>query len=187
LQLSTAHCSRPRSGETANGDRAYLRTEGSRGLHAVIDALGHGPAAEHAALVAVRELDAVTLDEPLDAIARRVHAVLRGTRGAAMTILLHDEWNLGVLSIGNVAIRSMRGAKVSILPVAGVLGGVVRAFRVAHTVLVPGTRLVLHSDGVSGRFDEELCRGPAHEIAARLVRDRGASHDDATVLVLDFD
>ena len=54
--------------------------------------------------------------------------------------------------------------------------------------VTPGTLLVMHSDGVSARWDlkqrPDLLRAHPAIIAAALYRDHGRDRDDATVVVL---
>ena len=72
-------------------------------LFGVIDGLGHGPAAETAAL---RAVEAVTRarGERLEVLVQLCHRVLAGTRGVAMTLARVD-FEAGVLAwtgVGNV-------------------------------------------------------------------------------------
>ena len=52
----------------------------------------------------------------------------------------------------------------------------------------PGALLIMHSDGVSARWDlkqrPELLRAHPAIVAAALYRDHGRNRDDATVVVI---
>jgi len=96
----------------------------------------------------------------------------------------------------HVDVRSTKGTPVFV--------GVGRDFDVesylkgtAHSRLVqleypiaPGSLLVMHSDGLSARWDlrqrPELLRAHPAVIAAVLYRDHGRERDDATVVVVDL-
>jgi hypothetical protein len=75
---------------------------------------------------------------------------------------------------------------LSYVPTNGVLGSRWRAPRVASGT-AHGGRLVLHSDGISHRFDARDLDRLSPEDACRVILDaHGADHDDATVLIVDF-
>lgn len=104
--LRFAHLSVPKPGEHANGDRAVVRRDGEgRTLLGVIDALGHGPGAEEVALAALDELRGVPLDASIEAVFRRLHERLRGTRGAAATLCFVRGGHVEACGVGNVELR----------------------------------------------------------------------------------
>jgi phosphoserine phosphatase RsbX len=60
--------------------------------------------------------------------------------------------------------------------------------RLFHADLAPGDRLVLFSDGISSRFDEEVGRSAPALATCRAIMERHRRpHDDATVLVTDIE
>jgi negative regulator of sigma-B (phosphoserine phosphatase) len=77
---------RPMPGETVSGDRHVAVPASPRFLAAVIDGLGHGPDAAHAAALAADVFEANPGDRP-EELVRRCHEALRSTRGAAITIV----------------------------------------------------------------------------------------------------
>jgi negative regulator of sigma-B (phosphoserine phosphatase) len=177
----TASLSRPCAGETENGDRAFVRVDGAREAFAVIDALGHGPLASAAAKLAIETLERVSLADPLDRIFAAVHTALQGSRGAAMVLVIRQGDLLHAAGIGNVALRS----SISFVPTNGVLGSRFRPPRIASGAA--SGRLILHSDGISHRFETRDYDGKTPAEVCRLLLDQhGASHDDATVLVVDL-
>lgn len=80
---------RPHPREAVNGDRIHLEQRGAIHRIAVIDALGHGP---DAAAVAARAVDtlAALADADAPSSIRACHDALKGTRGAALSVIRID-------------------------------------------------------------------------------------------------
>jgi negative regulator of sigma-B (phosphoserine phosphatase) len=189
----------PKDGEKVNGDAALVRRDAGPGgpggsgvtLVAVIDALGHGEKAAQAADVGMRYLEAAPLGKGIRHLMEGLHDQLRGTRGAAaMLLLLERDKLLTGCSVGNVTLRSYR-AKVPATLTPGVLGGQMNKLRLFQAELAPGDRLVVFSDGISSRFDEEAARRPeafnALATCQAIMAHHRKAHDDATVLVVDVE
>jgi negative regulator of sigma-B (phosphoserine phosphatase) len=178
----------PRDGERENGDTALVRRDGESMLIAVIDALGHGPPAAQAAGVGKAYLSAAPLDRGVRYVVEGLHDQLRGTRGAAAMLLLVQAGQLEGCGVGNVALRSYR-ARIPALLTPGVLGGApLQRLRVFSAELSPGDRLVVHSDGIVARFDDEASkRASALETCRAIMERHRRPHDDATVLVTDVE
>jgi phosphoserine phosphatase RsbX len=183
-----AHLSMPKSGEYANGDRAFVRQEPSgRTLLGIVDALGHGPEAERVALVALDELSTVSLDTGIGDVMERVHRRLRGTRGAAATLCLVDRGEIQACGVGDVEFRCQENSVPFVLS-PGVLGGHVRTFRVCRARLEAPSRLLFFSDGVTSRVRPDDLRMLAPlEACRRVLQDHRRTYDDATVLIADVD
>src|SRR6185312_16488851 len=84
--IEVASAERPHPNETVNGDAWSVTWSGERCRIAVVDGLGHGPAAAEAAQCALTTLAA----QPALALVEAVHGcheALRSTRGAALTII----------------------------------------------------------------------------------------------------
>ena len=178
-------------GEYECGDRGVVRVYDDSVLVAAIDALGHGREAAYAAGIAARILEQHAGEDP-EALLRRCHADLGGTRGAAVSLAAID-WRSGTatwLGVGNVA-----GALTHANPEARprvqqlvVFGGVVgyQLPELIRTVVkvAPGDMLVLATDGVRGEFTEIL---PAavdpQPLANRVLEAYATRGDDALVLV----
>lgn len=187
-----AFLSLPKEGETENGDAAMVRRfdDGAAGgaLIAVIDALGHGQHAAAAAEVALSYLNEAPVTRGLRVIVEELHDRLRGTRGAAAMLLLVRDQKLEGCGVGNVALRSYRG-RVPATLTPGILGsgGPLKLLRVFQAEVSPGDRLVVHSDGIDGRFDDEVSRRALPQDTCQAIMKRHRRpHDDATVLVADF-
>ncbi|MEU0335131.1 ATP-binding SpoIIE family protein phosphatase [Streptomyces sp. NPDC006193] len=159
------------------------------------DGLGHGPKAAHASATAVAELRRTAHLPPVD-ILRRLHTVLRRTRGAAVMVAQVDSERaeLSFAGVGNVGARVRTGdGWTSLVSHPGIVG----AYFPAHVPLrrVPWRRdslLVVHSDGLPSRWTPpEDLRLLAHDpsvVAAAILRDAGSParpvRDDTSVAVL---
>src|SRR4051812_44517345 len=103
--LTLAHRTMPCIGESANGDAVVARHESNRALLAIVDGLGHGVDAAHAATEAARVLDSWPLADPLADLMQLLHERLRRTRGAAATVCLLHERALTGCTVGNVELQ----------------------------------------------------------------------------------
>jgi negative regulator of sigma-B (phosphoserine phosphatase) len=177
----------PRRGEIENGDAVLTWSRGGVCILAVVDALGHGPHAAHAARVAIEELRAVDPEAGLSTILQRLHERLRGTRGAAAFVAKLALERIEGCSIGNVEARSASG-NLPVLLTPGVLGLRFRAPRIFCGHARPGERLVVFTDGISSRFTTGTWReGPRHELCRSIMEQYRRPHDDATVVVADLE
>jgi negative regulator of sigma-B (phosphoserine phosphatase) len=187
MKLTASHTSRPKIGESVNGDAVVFRISQSRGLLAVIDALGHGPTAAAVAHTATRYLESVPLEAEIRNVLTGLHGALRASRGAAAMVCIIDGDRLDGCGVGNVEMR-VAGSDVPVVLSPGVLGGTVRSFRCFHGKLHLRSRMVLFSDGVSSRFQLDSLRNLAPgELSERLVSHHGRTYDDATALVVDYE
>jgi phosphoserine phosphatase RsbX len=185
VRLDVHYRSLPRSGETKNGDAVVIRTVGTAKLIAVIDALGHGPAAAETASVAIDYLEGLTDVSSVRAVVEGLHARMQGTRGAAAMICVVELGHLAGCSVGNVELRSLH-ERIPVVNTPGIVGSRLRSLRVFEAPLRAGERLVLFSDGLSSSLRAEDTAGRFGLAAcdALLGRHR-RDHDDATVVVVD--
>jgi negative regulator of sigma-B (phosphoserine phosphatase) len=187
LKVTVEYLTVPRDGEKANGDAGLVRRSDDGLLIVVLDALGHGEKAAAAAEIGLRYLAEAPLVRGLRPIIDVLHEKLRGSRGAAGMLLLVRGNHLEGCGVGNVGLRSYR-AKVPAMLTPGVLGGSMNRLYLFHADLSPGDRIVLFSDGITARFDEEASKGAPALATCRAIMERHRrSHDDATVLVADFE
>jgi len=156
----------------------------------LIDGLGHGPEAADAARAATKHLAAAGIVSPVDSF-RDLHAALRGTRGAAISMSLVDETSgrIEFVGVGNVDARVVAEIESSHLaPQNGIVGHALPTPRITEASCPEGACLVMHTDGISARWRLDAYPGLrlAHPalIAGVLFRDFARDHDDATVLVL---
>lgn len=188
-------------GEEACGDDWHVFPKlGAPALHErtvmVVDGLGHGPQAAEASAEAVRifRRHAGTASGPAE-IMEALHAGLRATRGAAVSIARFDAGRRLVrfCGVGNVAgalLGRGGGEPKRLMSYNGTVGHTIRRIAEVDYPYPDNGRppvVLLHSDGVSASWSLASYPGlaAAHPslLAAVLFRDWGRPHDDATVLV----
>jgi negative regulator of sigma-B (phosphoserine phosphatase) len=182
-----AWLSHPCTGETLNGDAVVVREYGSDVLIAVIDGLGHGPKAADVAQAARTWLEAATpsADGALG-LTRGLHSALQGSRGAAALVLLLAADRMEACSVGNVELRSSLGTLPFVLT-PGVLGVRLRQPKVCSAPRLIAERLVLFTDGISGRFDQAALRPLSpQDSVSHIFSAHRHKHDDASVVVVDL-
>jgi anti-sigma regulatory factor (Ser/Thr protein kinase) len=179
---------RPITGETECGD-AYGVVLADDTVTAVLcDGLGHGPLAAAATAAGV----AAVLDDPAGepaALLERVHRRMSGTRGGAVGVVQVGGQLARFAGLGNVAASIVSdGQRKSMISIPGIAGVQARTIRQFEYDVPPGSAVIVHSDGVSSRW--EAAALPALEardpllIAAVLLAEAGVHRDDAGVLVL---
>ena len=175
-------------GESVCGDawRLALRAEGGGAL-IVADGLGHGGPAAVAAQLATDTFVARPFEPPQMQLERGHHA-LTGTRGAAVGCAAWDANSLRYAGIGNIAARlASAESNRGLVSHNGTLGFQVRRFQQFEYPVVRGDLLIMHSDGISARWDAgHYLRARHHPalIAGMLYRDHVRGKDDATVVVV---
>jgi anti-sigma regulatory factor (Ser/Thr protein kinase) len=190
LKFDVGGFSVPRSGESQNGD-AWDFHETDAGLAVLVcDGLGHGASAAEASARAVETFRAAAPVRDVKVVMSRIHEALRQTRGAAASLAVIDIHGglLTYCGIGNITGAIVRGSEVRhLVSHNGILGHV--AGRVADFTYpwTPGNFLIMHSDGLTGRWRPEEWPGlwvrPTTTIAGVLYRDMERGRDDATVMV----
>jgi anti-sigma regulatory factor (Ser/Thr protein kinase) len=187
---------RPISGETECGDNfGAARTGAGRGgiaaatLTGVLcDGLGHGPLAATAAAAAV----ALVLDNPASepaALVERAHKQLSHTRGGALGVVQVSGRVVRFAGLGNITATLLaQGGRKNMLSVPGIAGHQARTIRQFEYEAPPGTAIILHSDGISGRWEAAALPGLSSRdplvIAAAVLAEAGTRRDDAGILVL---
>jgi anti-sigma regulatory factor (Ser/Thr protein kinase) len=179
---------RPITGETECGDDFGAVQAGDVVTAILCDGLGHGPLAAAAASQAV----AAVLDEPGGepaALLERVHRRMTGTRGGAVGIVQLTGSMARFAGLGNIAASILSdGTRKSMLSVPGIAGFQARVIRQFEYDVPPGAAVILHSDGISSRWEVAAVPGLAARdplvIAAVLLAEAGQHRDDAGVLVL---
>jgi anti-sigma regulatory factor (Ser/Thr protein kinase) len=145
----------PVAPETVSGDAWFQIRNGENIVMMIADGLGHGPLAHKASSTAVSTFRSMDPSLPLDVMMKRLHEVLRSTRGAALSLCrwIPHENVLEHLGIGNVRTALLDFAKDrTFINVAGTVG---LQFRAAIPQRNPwnGNGLVaMHSDGVQSRW-----------------------------------
>ena len=179
---------RPIEGETECGD-SYAAVQAGDTITAVLcDGLGHGPLAAAAAAEGV----AAFLEEPADepaALLGRVHRRMAGTRGGAVGVVRLGGGVASFCGLGNIAASILeQGRRKSMISVPGIAGQQARTIRQFEYELPPGAAVILHSDGISARWEAAALPGlEARDpllIADVLLAEAGIHRDDAGILAL---
>jgi anti-sigma regulatory factor (Ser/Thr protein kinase) len=173
-----------------NGDAFVIKCWEEGALAGVLDGLGHGPLAQRASHTA-RQYIEQHFDQPLENLFLGVERACRATRGVVMALARFDlrANTLTLANVGNVEVRTVMGAvplKINIR--RGVLGlNAPKPLLTQHSWSA-GELLIIHSDGVTARWQWDEFADLAHEsarvIAAKLLAALGRNDDDATVLVI---
>jgi anti-sigma regulatory factor (Ser/Thr protein kinase) len=178
----------PKPGEQFPGDDWMAEQHGARIVIAVADGLGHGPLAAEASRTAMRLIRQQVAGGPERRVVA-VHAGLKSTRGGAVAVA---EVDLGrnivrFCGLGNIsAVILSDGAERRLVSQNGTAGHTAGRISEFTYPWPPGAMLVLHSDGLTTRWD--LGRYPGltgrHPslIAAVLYRDFNRGRDDITVI-----
>jgi anti-sigma regulatory factor (Ser/Thr protein kinase) len=178
----------PMAGERECGDSWRLAMQGDITAALVVDGLGHGPLAAQAAQCSTKAFEETPLDAP-KVLMERMHRSLAGTRGAAAACAHVDaQGQLSYAGVGNISGALITYEKSQGLSSHnGTLGLRMPRVQQFEYQRAPGSIVVMHSDGISSRWDlarkdDLLHRHPA-TVAAVLYRDHARGRDDATVLV----
>jgi anti-sigma regulatory factor (Ser/Thr protein kinase) len=175
-------------GEIECGDAWSLRQDAQGFALFVVDGLGHGTFAAEAARVAVGAFEANPFAQPQDILVR-ANGLMSKTRGgaAASARVVGDQ--VSYCGVGNISgVLISHGKSQGLVSHNGTLGLNQRRTQQFEYRREPGAFLIMHSDGVSARWDlkhraDLLARHPAI-IAAALYREHGRERDDATVVVV---
>jgi anti-sigma regulatory factor (Ser/Thr protein kinase) len=175
-------------GEIECGDGWSIRRDGDALSMFVVDGLGHGTFAAEAARAGMDAFRAAPSATPQE-VMTRANAAMSKTRGGAAACARIVGDRLSYAGVGNISATIVGAAKSQgLVSHNGTLGIHKRPSQQFEYVRAPGSILVMHSDGVSARWDlkkqsDLLSRHPAI-IAAAIYRDHGRGRDDATVLVV---
>lgn len=180
---------RPHPGETECGDAWAVEERDDRLMVLVADGLGHGPGAAEASSLAV-EVFRHQAHQRAEEVVAAIHRELRPTRGAAVSVAeIQADATVRFCGIGNVAGFLATGSgRREMVGDHGTAGHQARKIRSFAYTREPGALVILHSDGLSGRWD--LCEHPSLVgrdpllVAGVLYRDHRRTRDDATVVVV---
>ncbi|RME80504.1 MAG: serine/threonine protein kinase [Caldilineae bacterium] len=180
----------PLKGEERCGDTWAVYQTGSRCVVMVVDGLGHGDAAGEVAARA-RVCFAANHEEDPVRLLQALHEALRGTRGAAVLVAetLPGRREIRYAGVGNVEGRVLEGTQGQrLVSRNGIVGFQMPRVQEMSTRWPPRGMLIMHSDGVGGRWDPSdypglVSRHPTL-IAGILYRDHQRVRDDSTVVVV---
>jgi len=188
-QVAVAAVCLPYPGEQVCGDGWACHSGKDATTIMVVDGLGHGPQAALATEAALAAFDCVATASPASIIALANERMTQ-TRGGAVAVaqIAHGSATVRYGGIGNISGALIHeGASRGLFSHNGTVGAQIRNLRELEYPCLPGTLLVMHSDGVATRWNLADYPGlvtchPA-VVAAVLYRDFRRSRDDATVLV----
>lgn len=175
--------------QTACGNAYFIKEFEKKVFIAVIDGLGHGDDAAHAAKTAVEYINS-NYKKSLTEILNGCHKELEKTRGAAIGIALIDQEHstLRYAGVGNIEVRVKSRTTIRPVSVNGIVGYNLRKVREEEFPYSPGDIIILHTDGISGKFDlnlyppEFLGQAP-QKIAEKIAAEFGRERDDLTIVV----
>jgi len=182
--------SQAKPGETVCGDAWHVRQYPNSAAVLVADGLGHGLFASEASEAAVQAFEREPIGHETARALESIHHAIRHTRGAAAAIadVNKDRGVVRFSGVGNiVGAVCLEGTLRQAVSNNGTLGHQAQHFREYLYPWAADGVLVMHSDGLSGRWTLDRYPGlrlrDATLIAAILFRDFSRSRDDATVLV----
>ena len=180
----------PKPGQVECGDSWTLVERPGRRVLMVADGLGHGAGAATASREAVRVVREGGQRPPAE-LFDLMHGALRPTRGAAIAVaeVLEEAGEVRFVGVGNIAGAVVGSdASRSVVSQNGIVGHEMRKVQEFTYPWTPGSMLILHSDGLTTRWDLARYPGLASRhpalIAGVLYRDFNRGNDDATVAVL---
>jgi anti-sigma regulatory factor (Ser/Thr protein kinase) len=184
-----AGASRPIAGEDVCGDGYAARSDGDRRQVMLCDGLGHGPIAAMAARSVVSEFLAAPPGDPATVL-ERVHQRTHHTRGSVVGVAELDVVHglVRYAGIGNIASTILSSEqRRALVSLPGIVGQQRRDIREFAYPLAAGDLVIMHSDGLTGRWDLSAYPNLAGQapilIAATLLRDHAKRRDDASVVV----
>lgn len=180
----------PYPGEDTCGDGFAIAVGEGRALVLVTDGLGHGPLAHAASERAAEMFRRYATEGPVE-VMQRLHDAMRDTRGAAAALAEVDARRglVRYCGVGNIAATIVhQGATRSLVSHHGTLGHDARRIAEFQYPWPPGALLVMHSDGLTGRWTLAGYAGLGERasslIAAVLCRDSRRQRDDTTAVVV---
>lgn len=190
--LDIGAVTRPYPGFRDNGDRYFIDSRGSHHIVAVIDGLGHGVLAAEATDRAMKCLENYGSAPSIEWFYSQCHLQLHGTRGvvAGIAVIDEEENSVEYTGIGNIETIVFQDGKIeTLISSQGIIGsGIMPHIHVRRSPFPPGATMIMHSDGISSKFDLHdyygLVDQSAQFIADVLLRDWGRMNDDATVVVV---
>jgi anti-sigma regulatory factor (Ser/Thr protein kinase) len=180
----------PKEGETACGDTwECLEVDGGIAVFAS-DGLGHGVFAEEASRRGADVFRGSAWRRSDEAMAK-IHEALRPTRGAAAAVALIEPsaGRLGYCGVGNISASMVVDDKSRhLVSHNGILGHAARRIVEIGYEWPEGAMLVMHSDGITARWQPARLRSAWHRhpalVAGMLYRDFARGNDDVVVLVV---
>lgn len=171
--------------DEANGDAVFAKASDGITLFAVVDGLGHGRGAAEASQCALALLAGVDPSTTVERLLEALDRALNGTRGAALMLCKFQDGILYGCGVGNVEMRVI-GDELPIVLTPGILGRGVNRPRFFSGSLKLGARLLVFTDGISGRFAADDFKSfDRKKLCEHMMLKFRRGHDDASVMVAD--
>ncbi|MBL8682502.1 MAG: SpoIIE family protein phosphatase [Myxococcales bacterium] len=185
MGLRVVFRTRPKVGESANGDAGVVRKTEAHTMFAVVDALGHGVVAQAVADRARAALSGAALDRGVVSLIEQAHEALKGTRGAALTLGVYTAGtrSIELAGVGNVQVRSL-SRSLPFVAAPGVVGSRVSRVRSTTIELLPNETVLIASDGLPRRTSATLEDAPDADALCEHMLSLAHAHDDATVMLV---
>jgi phosphoserine phosphatase RsbX len=187
MKARVATALRPYPGERVSGDAVGILEEGPIVDIAVVDGLGHGPEAGAASAAFVEYFEAHHRRQ-LESVMQGASDAISGTRGAAATLVRVDcgAGRLAYCGVGNVELKAKSTAPIHPVSTPGIVGRRLRKTTYYEYPLTAGDLVVIHTDGISTRFDIEEFedRADVEAMARAILLEHGKHHDDASCVVI---
>ena len=175
-------------GEIDCGDGWSVQTSAQGTAALVVDGLGHGTFAADAARVALQAFNSTPFLPPVE-LMNRANTLMSRTRGGAAAGACWSGDKLSYAGMGNISGYVVSpGKSQGLVSHNGTLGMGQRRAQQFEYPIAAGNLLVMHSDGISARWDiknrTDLLLGHPALVAGVIYRDHNRPRDDATVLVV---
>jgi serine phosphatase RsbU (regulator of sigma subunit) len=175
-------------GHRDSGDEFCVRPFEYRTLIAVLDGLGHGPAAATVARQGVRLLEQAQTPDVVRLV-HECHDGLRGSRGLVMSLAMFDApantmtW-VGVGNVCGTLWRPSSSQRQTLLLRSGLVGDVLPRLQESVIPVSEGDTLVFTTDGVTEDIDDRVLQSSSLQgIADRILAYGSKGRDDALALV----
>jgi negative regulator of sigma-B (phosphoserine phosphatase) len=179
----------PKQGQEISGDAYVIEPFSPHGLAvSLIDGLGGGAAAAHAAQSAAAVIRSAPAQDPVELI-RRSHLALRGTRGAVMALFSYNLQHRSVsfVGVGNIGVQVYSAVPIKPISKNGIVGYRLPSLLKLAYSYHPGDVFVLYTDGVSSDFVHDIDPQGSEDpqsLAENILRRYAKGHDDASVVVV---
>jgi anti-sigma regulatory factor (Ser/Thr protein kinase) len=183
-----------KQGEEVSGDAWNFNRTAKNLRIMLIDGLGHGVQANIAAREALSSFRHNNTLRPSEQL-RTMHADLKKTRGGVVSVVQIDEVNNQVVysGVGNISMKLLSGGRSKgCFSYNGIVGHIMPSTLEDHQIHWDKQTdiLVIHSDGVSARWDVAKYPGILQHsgmiLCGALYKDFNRNNDDSTILVVKF-
>ena len=175
--------------ESVSGDAVFIKEEGENLFICIFDGAGHGESAHKISCLGINYIQK-NKHLSLTDLMKGLHGELTGTHGAVAIIgrLNIKEKKLNYVGIGNIFLRVFGEKSKREITQGGVIGYQIRTPKEKCISINYGDIIVLHTDGISSRFNEtdypNIFWDDAKVISNTLLSTFGKSNDDATCAVI---